>query len=59
MLSPVSPVYPVCSSSKDTCFVGNLGETGSTGDNRWYWACVGQNTGWPDGKDTAWCFANK
>ena len=54
-------VYPVCSTTKDTCTVGSLGKTGTTGENpnRWFWACVGKNTGWPDGTDTAWCFAPK
>lgn len=54
--SPVV-IYPACSTTKNICSLGILGSTGSTADNRWYWACKGQNTGWTD--DTAWCFANK
>ena len=54
----LTPIYPVCSTTKNTCSVGTIGKnTGVTNDgtNRWYWACVGQNTEWKD--DTAWCFA--
>lgn len=52
-------VYPVCGAIKNSCLVGDLGENGTTGDgtNRWFWACVGQNTGWEN--DTAWCFVAK
>ncbi len=52
-------IYPACGTSKNTCSIGIIGENGTTADgtNRWFWACIGQNTGWAD--DTAWCFAPK
>ncbi len=68
--STLVPVYPACGSAANTasavlptsnlCSIGIIGSSkGETedGTNRWFWGCVGQNTGWPN--DTAWCFAPK
>lgn len=64
----LTTVYPVCGSATtlshekmpttNLCAKGIVGNSGDAGDGRWFWACVGNNTGWGNG-DTAWCFANK
>jgi hypothetical protein len=59
-------VYPSCGPAEgvpsatmptsNLCSVGDVGDSfGEDGTNRWFWGCVGANTGWID--DTAWCFA--
>jgi len=70
IITPVvstKPLYPVCGTasgkssdvlpSTNLCTKGLPGEKGSTNDNRWYWACVGENTTYNN--NTIWCYAPK
>ncbi len=70
IITPVAstkPLYPVCGTasgkssdvlpSTNLCAKGLPGGKGSTNDNRWYWACVGENTTYTN--NTIWCYAPK
>jgi hypothetical protein len=52
---PASGVASSIFPTTNLCSKGFIANRSGQGDGKWWWGCVGQNTGWPE--DTAWCFA--